>query len=302
MNMFKFIISCMIIFLPSCLSLTPVKIDTKPDSVTTNLPSQNQEQKSQVDIHPEQNSNTVLPEALNNTNIEKLIWKKTNQERQKAGLKILEYEDKVAEIARAHSKNMAENNFFDHTDPNGLSPSERITKGFSELFTAGSAENIAYNFGNTDEEAATNLVTAWMNSPGHRANILNSGLTYIGVGAYIKGERIYATQNFIKPVAVPVSDLTKSVNYGDTLHLAFKFYPGVIDKNDLTVFVKFPDPTSKFYLPNNSFYTGEGKYIPQWEDNKFIFSLTFDRGKGDYLIQICENNNCYDSKFKINVK
>lgn len=245
--------------------------------------------------------NVVENQTLNISNIENLIWEKTNEERQKAGLSILSYENKIASIARDHSKNMAENNFFSHTDPEGLSASDRISKGYPELFSAGSSENIAYNFGKTDEEAAENLMKAWMNSTGHRANILNSSLTYIGIGIYIKNSRIYATQSFIKPVSVPVTDLSKVITYGESTNLTFKFYSGVINKDNLTVFVKFPDSTAKFYLPNNSYFTGQGKYIPQWENELFTINLTCDKGKGDYLIKLCENNNCYNTNYKITV-
>ncbi|MFN8577955.1 MAG: CAP domain-containing protein [Candidatus Sericytochromatia bacterium] len=292
--------------LPACLAPVPIryeKVIIKESAIIPDSPiaSQNNSSSSVNTSTPAQNTSVAI-KSLNANKIEKLIWEKTNQERQKFGLNRLEYEDKIAEIARAHSANMAENNFFEHTDLQGLDHGDRISRGYPSLFTSGSAENIAYNFGDTEEEAALNLVTAWMNSEGHRRNILNSKMTYLGVGVYIKGERIYGTQNFVTPVINLETDLSSPREYGKTSSVSFKFYNGVINKNDLTVFVKFPDTQSKFYLPDNSYFTGRGKYYPQWlDDNRFSFSLTLDRGIGDYEIRICEDNYCYDTSFKIKV-
>lgn len=299
------VVSNLFILLTSCLTLTPVVTGKTEKHLNEYESNTNNYSIPKPEVTPvaivSSDTKVITQEKnLNISTIEKLIHEKTNQEREKLGLNKLEYEAKVGDIARDHSKNMAENNFFDHVNLQGLSPSDRISKNYPTLLTFGSAENIASNFGDTDEEAATNLIKAWMNSEGHRKNILNSNFTYIGVGVYIKDKKIYATQNFIKPLAVLESTLNTNLRLGETITPIFKFYTGSIDKNNLTIFVKFPDSNSKFYLPNNSYFIGQGKYSPQWLDtSRFTVPITCDRGIGTYIIQICENTTCFDSNFKI---
>ena len=109
-----------------------------------------------------------------------------NAERQSNGLPPLEMDDRLSSVARAHSIDMAQRGYFDHTDPDGQSPFDRIGAAGIAYFAAG--ENIAWG-------AATpeSVVKGWMDSPGHRANILNEKFTRIGIGYY----DLYWTQVFI---------------------------------------------------------------------------------------------------------
>ena len=76
-------------------------------------------------------------------------------------------------VARAHSADMRDRGYFDHVDPEGLDPFDRAEQaGLTAL-----AENIAV--GQPDPAA---VMADWMNSPGHRANILDCSLTHLGVG------------------------------------------------------------------------------------------------------------------------
>lgn len=99
-----------------------------------------------------------------------------NQERTKRNLKPLSLSEKLDTAADLHSKDMAMNDYFSHTGKNGSSPGTRIEKaGYTKWTTWG--ENIAA--GQTTPES---VVRAWMNSPGHRANILNPRFTHMGLG------------------------------------------------------------------------------------------------------------------------
>lgn len=114
----------------------------------------------------------------------------TNAEREKYGLKPLVWNEALAELARAHSKDMAERNFFDHYNPDGESPFDRMKAAGIQYMAA--AENVAA--GQASPEA---VMDSWMNSQGHRANILNPKLEELGVGlARGGGYGIYWTQNF----------------------------------------------------------------------------------------------------------
>jgi uncharacterized protein YkwD len=109
----------------------------------------------------------------------------TNAEREKNNLPKLTISDTLCSAAQAHSEDMAKNEYFDHTSLNGDTMSDRIHKYTTKYRYLG--ENIAC--GLTDGQSAVNC---WMNSDGHRANILNKNYTEIGVG-YKDG---YWTQDF----------------------------------------------------------------------------------------------------------
>jgi uncharacterized protein YkwD len=96
-----------------------------------------------------------------------------NQERAAAGCGALVANSGLASVARAHSADMRDRGFFDHVNLEGLDPFDRAAAAGLDA----RAENIAY--GQPDPAA---VMDAWMNSSGHRANILNCGLTSLGVG------------------------------------------------------------------------------------------------------------------------
>ncbi len=109
-----------------------------------------------------------------------------NQERAGAGCAPVSNESHLAAAAQGHSDDMSERNYFSHTTPEGTTFDQRIrAAGYGKP----GAENIAKG-----QSTAAKVMDAWMNSEGHRANILNCKLTKIGVGLNTKG--MYWTQNF----------------------------------------------------------------------------------------------------------
>ena len=119
----------------------------------------------------------------------------TNAERAKAGCGPLTVNATLTAVAQAHSQDMATNNYFDHNSQDGRTPFDRMTAAGYRYSTA--AENIA-----AGQRTPQDVMTAWMNSPGHRANILNCALKQIGVG-YATGSSsqygVYWTQDFGTP-------------------------------------------------------------------------------------------------------
>jgi|GEM_PF-3199348 len=118
----------------------------------------------------------------------------TNIERANYGLAPLAWHSGLGEVARAHSRDMAENDFMSHTSFDGTTMRQRIDH--AGIIWRAIAENVAR--GQRTPEA---VVAAWMNSPGHRANILDPELTHLGVGAYrLPGSRfVYNwTQKFAR--------------------------------------------------------------------------------------------------------
>ncbi|TKD72033.1 CAP domain-containing protein [Pseudalkalibacillus hwajinpoensis] len=112
----------------------------------------------------------------------------TNQEREKAGLPALEVDSELSKVAQAKSEDMRDNNYFAHNSPTYGSPFDMMNQFGVEYQTAG--ENIAKG-----QQTPEEVVNAWMNSEGHRKNIMNGSFTHIGVG-YVEEGNIW-TQQFI---------------------------------------------------------------------------------------------------------
>ncbi|KZD28662.1 CAP domain-containing protein [Bacillus cereus] len=127
-------------------------------------------------------------EAKSLSEFEQRVVELTNAERAKQGLPALKIDTELSKVARIKSEDMQKNNYFDHNSPTYGSPFDMMKKFGISYTSAG--ENIAQGQ-RTPEE----VVQAWMNSAGHRANILNNGFTHIGVGYVESGN--YWTQQFI---------------------------------------------------------------------------------------------------------
>jgi uncharacterized protein YkwD len=111
-----------------------------------------------------------------------------NEERAKVGCSPVAANSALTDLAQSYSEDMAARGFFDHTDPDGRTPWDRAEKaGISNL----GGENIAR--GQADAAA---VMDAWMNSPGHRANILNCDFKTLGVGVEFGSGGPWWTQNF----------------------------------------------------------------------------------------------------------
>ena len=105
---------------------------------------------------------------------EQEVFNLVNQQRTSNGLAALKIDSEVQNVARIKAKDMVQNNYFSHNSPTYGTPFNMLNSFKVSYKSAG--ENIA---GNSSNQAA---VTAWMNSSGHRANILNSSYNYTGIG------------------------------------------------------------------------------------------------------------------------
>ena len=123
-----------------------------------------------------------------NEALENEVIKLVNAERTKRGLSKLTTNSKMAAASDKRAKEICTK--FSHTRPNGKS----CFTVFAEygIKTGYAGENIAYNY----SSAAKDVVNMWMNSPGHKDNILNSKFKTIGVGLYVKEGRYYWVQLF----------------------------------------------------------------------------------------------------------
>ena len=119
---------------------------------------------------------------------EQKILDLVNQEREKANVRKLVWDQNLAEAARAHSALMAANANVGHVLPGESSVAERMAASHAR-FTA-SAENVAL------ADSAEEIHMALMNSPGHRRNIMSPRYSAVGIGVVLRKGRLYVTQDF----------------------------------------------------------------------------------------------------------
>lgn len=135
-----------------------------------------------------------IPEASPLQSLENEVARLVNVERANRGLQTLTINWQLSRVARYKSQDMINKNYFSHTSPTYGSPFQMM-EDFGLHFSA-AGENIAYG-----QRTAQEVMNAWMNSPGHRANILSPSYTEIGVGAAKKADgTLYWTQMFMKPM------------------------------------------------------------------------------------------------------
>lgn len=116
-----------------------------------------------------------------------------NEERVAEGVPALVMAEDVRLMARAHSEDMVVRGFFSHTNPDGEGLAERLAAHHVSYTLAG--ENLAYNNSPLPVEMA---VVGWLQSPGHRENMLDPRFVYTGVGVAVDGDMVYFTQVFVR--------------------------------------------------------------------------------------------------------
>lgn len=134
--------------------------------------------------------------SSSSASIERRVFDLVNEVRAEHGLRPLVWVDMMAVVARNHSSNMASNNFFGHQDPQGRRTDKRLGEvGLNHWRQV--SENIAWISGNSDPVGR--VVKAWMQSPGHRSNILDPVSRESGIGLAVTPEgKYYFTQVFMR--------------------------------------------------------------------------------------------------------
>jgi uncharacterized protein YkwD len=135
------------------------------------------------------------PAIMTLSSMERHAFELINAERAKNGEAALVWDAELCRMAELHSQHMAQQNFFGHVGPDGMDMESRAralgVQGWKVI-----GENIAYNLGFDDPAAFA--VQRWMNSAGHRANILNERFARSAIGVVRTAEgRVYLTQVFL---------------------------------------------------------------------------------------------------------
>lgn len=142
----------------------------------------------EVELSPTEKVKIALPgteEPVNLSTYEQQLLDLVNKEREAEGLQPLQYDSKVAKVAQLKAQDLLTNNYFEHESPTYGSPSEMLTQ-FDVSWTA-SGENIA-----AGQRSVEEVHEGWMNSPGHRENILQEIYTHVGFG-FTEGGGDYGT-------------------------------------------------------------------------------------------------------------
>ncbi|MET9828278.1 CAP domain-containing protein [Streptomyces sp. NPDC006385] len=177
---------------PSTSSAAPTKTpQKKPPAKPSEKPKEKAPSRTATKApeKPEKQEQTSAPvtvsaEAAAAAEVLKLV----NAERAQVGCSAVAANSSLTDLAQKFSEDMAQRGFFDHTDPGGASPWDRAAKaGITDL----GGENIAR--GQADAAA---VMEAWMNSPGHKANILNCDFKTLGVGVHFGAGGPWWTQDF----------------------------------------------------------------------------------------------------------
>lgn len=169
--------------------------EQQPDAPETELPEEQPEEETpqlpgggtpeqtpeQTPETPEQDDNNAQGDYASQ------VVALVNAERAKYGLSALKIDSRVQQAAQVRAAETVQS--FSHTRPNGSSFSTALTEAGVSYMRSG--ENIAYG-----QSTPQQVVNAWMNSEGHRANILNSSFTTIGVGYTLSGGTAYWAQLF----------------------------------------------------------------------------------------------------------
>ncbi len=161
--------------------------------------------------------------------LERYLLQLVNEERTSRGLNALVLEQNLNSSADAHSEWMSDADIFDHTGENGSSPSLRMgTAGFDMSGSWRTGENIAVQSvtgADSYLDEIDNLHLGLMNSPGHRANLLDPEFTHLGLGIYIGNytfntatnyRSVFITQNFARTSGIVDLDLLGTA-FGETL-------------------------------------------------------------------------------------
>jgi uncharacterized protein YkwD len=165
---------------PSPVTPTPVPTTDRPDN------SDRSDRAERRNPAPPPEETEPVDEI---TALEDEVVALTNAERSAAGCGEVRTDERLRTAARLHSEDMATHDYFSHTGRDGSGPGDRAARAG---YQGWGGENIAYGY-----RTPRDVVAGWMDSPGHRANILNCDFVAIGVGlAYDRNGRPYWTQMF----------------------------------------------------------------------------------------------------------
>jgi uncharacterized protein YkwD len=134
------------------------------------------------------------------TTLEVEVHARVNITRNEYGLAPVAYNALLATIARGHSADMLARDYFDHDSPEGCDMACRADATGYKWQAVGENIYMMSGYALDAEKLAAMVISGWMNSPGHRANILKEVFTYQGIGVAVRGEDVYVTEMLANPL------------------------------------------------------------------------------------------------------
>lgn len=239
------------------------------------------------------------PAPLDLTELNQAIHRLTNALRVEKGLPPLAELESLNSLSTRHSLDMARQNFFDHTNPQGQDPFSRLKAQQPGLLVTVSGENIAMRStaGEKATEFAQVLLELWKNSPEHYAHLVEPKFRHLGVGVAQAEDRIYATQTFASAVAELEAPLPETVSTGETVNLSFRFH-AEFPPAELSAFMSAPDGTARIPSGDGRYYIGKGPIGIQWSDSMhFQIQIPTLYGLGNYRLSLGQKSQYYDHPF-----
>ena len=170
----------------------------------------------------------TMREKTQEAKLERLVFQKINEERKKRRLPVFQWEQGLADTSLYHSTDMGKNSFFDHQNPDNVGFSFRVAMIHRRYAGGSQGENILKVDKNAENsgELADRIIKAWMNSTGHRENILNDSFDCAGVGCFETSEDdrtfIYSTLILGESIGYLTEDFPRQARPGQEIFVRIK--------------------------------------------------------------------------------
>lgn len=217
---------------------------------------------------------------------ERSVLDLVNAERSAQGLEPWREEYGLSELARRHSKNMALEGFWGHTDHEGLRILERQQKYDPGLLHSGIGENLFKITNSGFIFKPESVIAGWMESPTHRENILETHFTHCGIGVFQLGYNLFITQIAAAPIIRLPDPLPDHYSSNNAYELEC-VYLSPEPKDDFLCALRTPDPSTRVKVSDTVYFEGTWPLGIRWlDDSRFILSLDFPAGPGEYKLQL----------------
>ncbi len=245
---------------------------------------------------------SVTAETLSPEIFARRVHDEINAIRARNELPPLLWLDELAELALRHSRNMGEQDFFSHVDHEGLQVSQRQRKHLPELLVAGIGENLYFIENSRMIFDPKEIARGWMNSPGHKANILNQDYTHEGIAVHLTGNRLYTTQILAVPILKRLTPLPQTFSPGRIYPVEFA-YLSPEPRDSFECQLATPDPSTKVQIDLITYRLGSMPLRLEWtSDSRLILPLEFKYGKGGYSLRVGWDGYYYPDMLEFRVE
>ncbi len=241
-------------------------------------------------------------EAMSPEAFAQQVHREINAIRVRNGLHELLWLDDLAGLALLHSTNMGCKGFFDHIDLEGKQISQRQKEHYPELLLAGIGENLFYIENSRKVFDPKDIALGWMNSPGHRDNILKAEFTHEGIGVFLQDNKLYTAQVFAVPILKRLSALPQTFCTDQCYQVEFE-YLSPEPRASFECQLAIPDSTTKIKLDVLTYQCGSMPLELVWkDDSRLTIPMQFKYGKGTYILKVGWDGYFYSDMLEFRVE